>query len=336
MAFIDRLLPPPVGGGFAMEDYWVWGGSVIKGEDGNCHMFVSRWPRNLPFMAAYQTHSEVVRAESETPEGPYVFREVVLDDRGEEHWDGRMTHNPTVHKSGDTLLLFYIGSTYTGPKPDAEELWSGECPKPGESYPRIRIGLATSKSVFGPWERRDVPILLPRPGKWDSTVVTNPAPCVLEDGRILLLYRSNTPDGLRIGAAMAENFESPFERISDDPVLRLEGGDFVEDPCVWRVDDHYEMLAKDMTGGITGEFHAGVHARSTDGLNWKVFDAPKAYSRRVVWDDGTETLQGCLERPQLLVEDGRPTHLFAATGDGPGGFRKSTKTWNMVIPLKAL
>jgi len=191
VAFIDRLLPAPAGGGFAMTDYWVWGGSVVRGEDGNYHMFASRWPKHLPFMAAYQTHSEIVRAESKTPEGPYSFKEVVLGDRGSEYWDGRMTHNPTIHKSGDTFLLFYIGATYTGPKPDEEELVGGECPKPRESYSTIRIGLATAKSVFGPWRRRDEPILSPRPGKWDGTVVTNPAPCVLEDGRILLLYRES-------------------------------------------------------------------------------------------------------------------------------------------------
>ena len=41
-AFIDRLLPAPVGRGFAMKDYWIWDGSVIKGEDGKYHMFGSR------------------------------------------------------------------------------------------------------------------------------------------------------------------------------------------------------------------------------------------------------------------------------------------------------
>ena len=33
MSFSDRLLPAPVGGGFSMEGYWVWCGSVLRGED---------------------------------------------------------------------------------------------------------------------------------------------------------------------------------------------------------------------------------------------------------------------------------------------------------------
>lgn len=47
-----RLGAAPVDGGFAQNDYWVWGSSVIRGEDGNYHMFVSRWPDFLPFQSS--------------------------------------------------------------------------------------------------------------------------------------------------------------------------------------------------------------------------------------------------------------------------------------------
>jgi hypothetical protein len=40
-----------------------------------------------------------------------------------------------------------------------------------------------------------------------------------------------------------------------------------------------------------------------------------------------------VERPQLLIEKGVPTHLFAATADGPGGFYVCENSWNMVVPL---
>ena len=42
-AFIDKLMPAPVDGGFAIEDSWIWGSSVIKGEDGNYHIFADKW-----------------------------------------------------------------------------------------------------------------------------------------------------------------------------------------------------------------------------------------------------------------------------------------------------
>jgi hypothetical protein len=47
--FKERLLPAPLDGGFKMDGYWVWCGSVIKGEDGKYHMFASRWPSTTPF-----------------------------------------------------------------------------------------------------------------------------------------------------------------------------------------------------------------------------------------------------------------------------------------------
>ena len=319
-----------------MEGFWVWCGSVIRGEDDRYHMFAARWPQAYPFFQGYPTTSEVVRAAADTAEGPYAFEEVVLGARGSEYWDGRMTHNPSIHKSGDTYLLFYIGATFAGPSPTPEEITAAGAfcahPKTAEAYGNIRIGLATAKSVLGPWERRDEPVLFPRPGKWDCQLVTNPAPCVLPDGRLLLLYRSNTPEGLRIGVALADDLDSPFRRLRDDPVLVLPEG-FVEDPYVWWEGGHYELIAKDCTGAITGEKGAGVHATAGPDLDFRLSTPPKAYSRRVLWDDGSVTVQGAFERPQLLIQGGRPTHLFAATGDGPGGFN-FTKTWNMCVPLR--
>lgn len=317
-----------------MEDYWVWGASVVKGEeDGRYHMFASRWPKRYPFFNGYIFYSEVVRAVADTPEGPFEFQEVVLKTRGPEFWDGRVTHNPTIHKSGDTYLLFYIGTTYEGEGPAAESLqdpMSREMRKfKSETYSRIRIGLATAKSPAGPWTRRDEPALNPRPGKWDDNVTTNPAPSVATDGSILLVYRSNVSGkGTRLGVAKARAWDQPFERLRDD-YLEFH----VEDPYIWWVDDHYEMIAKDQSGDITGEFQAGIHATSRDGIDWIVSDPPKAYSRLITWDDGTRDNLGSFERPQLLIENGKPMCLYCATGDGPGGFRNATRTWNVATPL---
>jgi hypothetical protein len=203
-----------------------------------------------------------------------------------------------------------------------------------------RIGLATAKSVFGPWTRRDHPVLMPRPGKWDSLMTTNPAPCVKPDGSILLIYKSagDQQDLLRMGVAYARHFDGPYERLSDDMIFRFdETGDHIEDGYVWWAaeQNRYEIIMKDMKGGICGERHAGIHGYSSDGVHWHISEPPLAYSRKIRWEDGSETVQGSLERPQLLFHDGKPTHLFAATADGPGGFHRATTTWNMVIPLKS-
>ena len=280
--------------------------------------------------SGYILHSEVVRAVSDSPVGPFTFAETILPCSSPDAWDGRMAHNPTIRKFGDTYLLYYIGSTYH--HPEGAEDSNAMC---AESYANIRIGLATSTSVFGPWQVHPNPILDIRPGKWDNKIVTNPAPVIRPDGEVLLYYRSNTPHGLRIGIAGADTFDGPYRRLRDNPILVFESGDYIEDPFVWWNLDHYEMLAKDMLGGLTGERHAGAHFYSRNGLDWNLMQPAKAYSRKVVYEGGKVVTLGCLERPQLLFDrQERPSHLFAAAANGPGGFRNADHTWNISIPIK--
>ncbi|GIP33254.1 glycoside hydrolase family protein [Paenibacillus sp. J2TS4] len=332
-----KLLPAPVGGGFKMEGYWVWCGSVIQGEDGRFHLFASRWPKTVPMHPGWIVASEVVRAVSDTPAGPYQFQEVVLPARGAEYWDGRSTHNPHITKHGDTYLLYYMGSTHPLPDPEPGEAFDLQDPRCIVGRANKRIGLATAKSVFGPWERRDAPILNTRPGKFDSFLTSNPAPCVHEDGSVLLIYKARRYEGnihgkMMIGSARAPHYNGPYQVVSENPVFPPEKI-HLEDPFIWKTSTGYEMIAKDMEGHLCGEKLGGIHAYSEDGLDWKLADDPHAYSRNIVWDDGKTRLMGNLERPFLLFQNGKPTHLFAATSNGTKGFHDATETWNMVIPL---
>lgn len=335
--FIERLLPAPRAGGFQRDDWWVWCGSAIRGEDGRYHLFASVWPKTVAFTPNWLTNSRVVRAVADRPEGPYTYAEDVLPPRGDGFWDGKMTHNPTIHRCGSTYLLFYTGTTYDGPIPDgASEKLRHDSTLRRQARANQRIGLATAPSPTGPWTRPDRPILDVRPDKWDALLLTNAAPCVAADGSVLLLYKSTTHDRdtLKYGVARARQFRGPYERVGDAPIKWSDDPKIsYEDAFIWREDGEYRMIFNDMTGRLTGEDHAGGYATSPDGLSWKIGYTPKAYSRRVRWDDGTETVQGSLERPQLLIQDGRPTHLICATADGPGGFARASRTWSVVIPL---
>lgn len=335
----ERMLPAPRNGGFRMEGYWVWCGSVVKGEDGCYHMFASRWSKTLPMHPGWLVGSEIVRAVSDTPEGPYEFQEVVLPARGAEYWDGRSTHNPQIIRHKDRYLLYYMGTTHPLEEPDPKKQ-----PALGLEDPRVivarsnkRVGLAVSKSVLGPWERSDVPVLPVRPGKYDSYLTSNPAPCVRGDGSVLLVYKARRYEGtaygkMTIGVSSAEHFKGPYRVLSEEPVFPPDTF-HIEDPFIWSTNEGYEMIAKDMDGTLCGEQHGGIHAVSPDGLSWALSDRARAYSRTILWDDGTVQKMGSLERPFLLFRDGVATHLFAAVADGPGGFRNASNTWNMVIPL---
>ena len=338
-AFIDRLLPAPFNGGFRDDNYWIWGSSVIRGEDGRYHMFASRWSKDVGF-GNWVSNSEVVRAVSGTPAGPYTFEEVVLPSRGPEFFDGMCTHNPRIVRYRDKFLLYYFGTTYDFPMPDKENPGVGE-ENWAAAWMNKRIGLAISDSVYGPWERADKPVIEPRPGHWDASITSNPAPAVDEkSGKILLMYKSSTNGlvpPLLLGVCMADSPWGKYKRLSEEPVFRFETPDNnridVEDPFIWWTGRQYEAIIKDRSGEICGEEGGGVHAWSPDGVRWNMFEKLKAYSRTILWEDGTQTVQNHFERPFLLIEDGQPTHLFAAVGEGPKAW-DFENTWNMVIPLK--
>ncbi len=338
IAFVDRILSAPKNGGYQDSAYWVWGSSVIKGEDGRYHMFASRWPRNVNF-GNWVTSSEVVHAVADTPVGPYKTVDVALPARGKEYWDGMCTHNPRIVKYKDQYLLYYFGTTYDFEKPTPKDpkVSGGNWVK---AWRNKRIGVAISNSINGPWKRLDKPVIEPRKGHWDASITSNPSPVVNnKTGEILLMYKSSADTSnapLLLGVSKAYKPEGPYERLSEKPILMFEtdANEHIdlEDPYVWWNGEKYEAIIKDRSGIICGEEGGGVHCWSKDGEKWQLFDNPKAYSRSIKWDDGTTSYQNHFERPFLLIEDGVPTHFFAATGNGdrPWSF---DKTWNMVIPL---
>jgi hypothetical protein len=331
----------PRDGGFRMKGYWVWCGSVIKGDDGRYHMFASRWPDDISFHPGWMTSSEVVRAVADRPEGPYTFAEVVLPARGAEYWDGRSTHNPFITRSGDTYLLYYMGSTHPFDDPPRGTIFPLTDPRAIVARSHKRVGLATAKSLSGPWTRRDRPILETKPGTFYSFLTSNPSAVVHGDGSVLLMFKARRYEGtnysaMMLGVARAKHFDGPYEVVGNEPIFSSTRFGEVEDPFIWKTDRGYGLIAKDMTGNLVGEKHAGVYALSTNGVDWKLAPHPKAYTRTITWDDGSRQTMGQLERPFILFDRGRPIMMFAAAGDGPGGFANMTETHNLAIPLEPL
>lgn len=334
-----HMLPAPRAGGFRMEGYWVWCGSVIKGEDGRYHMFASRWPKTQPMHPGWLLQSEVVRAVSDTPEGPYAFQEVVLPARGPEYWDGRATHNPHIMKQGDTYVLYYMGTTNPFADPAPGRRVRHEDPEVTVARSNKRIGVATSKSVFGPWQRFDAPVLDTKPGTFYNFLASNPAPCFHADGSVTLVFKArryNPPPytgalhgPMTLGVAAAPGFAGPYKVLNTAPLFDHE----MEDPFIWEDEAGLHLIAKDMTGEVCGEKFGGAYAHSADGVNWRLEKGKLAYSRTVLWDDGKTRVMSSLERPFLLLEEGRPRCLFFAASDGTDNFLDASDTWNMAIPL---
>lgn len=271
-------------------------------------------------------------------EGPYTYVKTILSKRGAQWWDGRSMHNPRVVRCPEGFAMFYTGITH--PLADVS---SEECPD--LSDPRIlaaragkRIGVALATDLQGPWERLDQPVLPTKPDTFYSFLTSNAAPCVEDDGSVLLVFKARAYDGdvhgpMTLGVARAPSVRGPYEVVS---MIRLNTDVpyTLEDPFCWKTGGQYHMIAKDMSGALCGERQAGIHAVSNNGVDWTLSDPVQAYSRTVPLVQGGTLELGSLERASLVFQDGVATHLAAAAADGPGGFRHATKTWNTVISLK--
>jgi len=339
-------LPTPKNGGFRLEGYWVWDPSLVQASDGKWHLFASRWPKTLPMHPGWLLGSEVVRAEGDRPEGPFTFKEVVFPARGPGYWDGRITHNPrvqTIVEKGQTkYVMFYLGSTHPFGDPKPGETITLNDPKVVVARANKRIGVAVADRPEGPWVRFDQPILPTRPGHFDDFLTSNPAVVFRADGSVYMMYKARRYQGadkdyahgpMTIGAAVAPHYLGPWKYLTDEPLFSPDKVGEIEDPFVYEQEGVLHMIAKDMSGKIGGEAHGGIHAVSRDGVKWELGTRVKAWSRSLVWDDGSTQVMGNLERPYVLFQNGKPTHLLGAVSDGLGGFAHASNTWDIVIPL---
>ena len=311
-----------------------WGGSVVKGEDGRYHMFYARWPKNRGW--AWVTDSEVAHAVSESPFGPYEFKDVALPRRGREYWDGWCTHNPTIHRFGDKYYLYYMGNTGDGvitSSPGKERLnWNHRNNQ--------RIGVAVADSPAGPWMRSDQPLIdiSADEGAIDALMTSNPSVCQRPDGGFLMVYKGvgkafPLPNGGPVVhcVATSDSPTGPFSK-HDQPIFTFAGERFpAEDPCIWYQDGKYRAIVKRIKHEKNKRVFSLVHYDSEDGYIWQPAKHHEISERTVKWEDGSIQQFEHLERPQVYLEDGLPVALMcAADTRDEKGIRHSL---NIQIPL---
>ncbi|MGJ8649024.1 MAG: glycoside hydrolase family protein [Opitutaceae bacterium] len=307
--------------GIAVEEpgYHVWGSSPIIGPEGKTHLFVARWPLSSTFNG-WLTHSEIAHYQGDDPEGPFEFQEVIVQGSGQEgDWDFGAPHNPNVQKVGERYVLTYIANA-GGNK--------------GQRVASQRIGMMVADRLEGPWKKvgDDGLILSPPedPSIWSyqSTVgVNNPALFEYPDGRIFLYYKAmRKGDVRRMGVAIADQIEGPYifsaESLTSNETTIEDGYAFYEDGKVHLLTTHNNA----------GTGYLWV---SDDGVHFS--DPIQGYDRMDHYLDKT-LLQNAkvfrgrkFERPQVLLKDGHPTHLYVASG---ANFNGGQGTYSCVFRIK--
>jgi hypothetical protein len=293
-------------GKMVQEPGWhIWGCSPIVGEDGKVHLFVERWPtKPRGFDAAWRHDSEIAHYVGDTAEGPFKFRDVALKGTGTNTWDRFAPANPCIQKVDGKYVLVYIGNPVGMTK--------GMGAHPGTQ----RIGMAIADSLDGPWRKvgKDGKMLDPSPDPkhWThGAQVVNPA-FLKFNGKYLLYFKGK---GANMGVAVADKLEGPYlhqpNKLSADQQ---------------RVEDGTAFLMDGTVCFVTTD-NAGKHGRGS-GLLWKsddgirFSDAPERgyYPPSHYLPKVERTLMrsyygaGTFQRPQVLMQNGRPTHLYVASG----------------------
>lgn len=287
LPFINRIQPVPKESGFRMDGYWVWGGSMIK-VNGRYHLFASRWVKDKNFPENYRNDSEIVRAISVDPLGPFQFEEVIIGERDSIYWDSNMAHNPTIHKIYDEFVLFYIGSDFDTYRENSKSLLR-------------RVGYATAQHIDGPWIRSEQPLI--------NAESNNPA-ILIDDQSIKMIYR-DAP--LHVFLAETDHLQKPFKMVNDNVWPEHK----IEDFYFFKMDDQYHFICEDNIGGISGHARWGVHLYSENGSDrWKKYDPVVVYNHELIYNNGDTLHCTRRERPQLLIQDGEITHLITGIYDG--------------------
>lgn len=300
--------------GIAVQEpgYTIWGTSPIVDNNGKVHLFTARWPKQYGVDPGWRTHSEIAHYVGDNPEGPFKFSDVALQGTGENTWDKYAPHNPTIHQVGDLYVLLYIANNDDNHRPHP----SNEC-----------IGMAVSKSLYGPWKKVNGDGRILRPPldtaywNFDSRkgvgYVVNPALLPYKGG-FLLYFKTGAKSGVStMGLAVSERLTGPYQQL---PFPVTKNNKIIEDGYAFIYNGEICLLSTDNSGII--EKGGGVLWKSKNGVsfdhNEQGFKLISEYVdpkniKDPKWYYGQRD-EMKFERPQILMIDGKPGYLYVASG----------------------
>ncbi|WP_417444556.1 glycoside hydrolase family protein [Joostella sp.] len=351
------------------EGYFVWGGSVVKGEDGRYHMFYSRWksgPDTDVFSKSWVLESEIAYAVSDKPARDFRYVKTILQGKRFEGdtvaWDSQAVHNPHIKKFKNTYYLYYIAGHDPGEQ--SVESTRGYLDKRSRVQQSQQIGVIKFNTIddllSGNFKRPNTPLISPKT-RVKQNKILNPSPegtkpmpsniitvnpSVVEnpiDGKFILYFKGNLYDpswrGVH-GYAISDNPDGPFEQ-SDKIVFKYTDAEgkiaSAEDPYVWYSpsEEIFYAVFKDFTGAITKSRPGLAILKSKDGIEWEN-DQNKLFSPlEVTLQTGEVVKVSRLERPQLLIDEkGIPIAMYAACALENLNKKNDGSSFNIQIPIE--
>lgn len=184
-------------------------------------------------LADWWNTSVIVSATSSSPAGPYHWdrKSIAIKPRrrGPGRFDSVAVQNPVVVrlKRGAGFVIYYAGSNLTTPH---------------YGMNNSAIMAAFSRSLDGPWEVLDRPVLTPFTSveSWEAGAVCNPAAFVHKDNSVTLAYRGYW-DNNGVAFAWAPSWRGPFSRLYGGSGLFAERPT-LEDPFLFTTPRGFHVL----------------------------------------------------------------------------------------------
>jgi hypothetical protein len=294
-------------------EYYVWGTSVVKWND-KYHAYYSRWQKKYKHKG-WLTYCEIVHAESDNPEGPFEFVNVVLKSENKEGWDINNAHNPYAIVAEGKINLYYIANdighlktSETSETYQSDSLWyennriavrNSQC-----------IGMASASSPEGPFTRTKNPVVKPDNVLFKNIAV-NPA-VVFHNNKYTMIMKGDDvakAKWFRIQlVGDSENPDGPFKFLKKPVYDKAQ----TEDACIWYDQelDNYYMVCHVMGKRDLALFY------SDNGKDWEPHERSVFMKKEFLLEDGTLWKPERLERPFVLTDDtGKPIMLYVAIAD---------------------
>ena len=353
-----HLLPPTRGAGYRGVDGGhntsSWGGAVLKGSDGQYHMWAAEMTEHCG-IGAWIQNSRVIHATSATPGGAYERKDVV--------WEV-FSHEPEVvpGPNGEYIMYYtanersehgWCNCCREGHGPCDGSTGPGDCPggAPGEGHSYMSYTTDPNGNWSAPAQ------LFPDYQGGD----TNFAPLILANGSIISMWRhwGGGNGGSRQFLATASDWKDMSTYVQHETELFPDlGAAGTEDQFMYVDDDgYYHAVFHHMYGSGTKTQWwldaTGGHAFSRDGWSWTYtgvawgnatarYNTPQGQGADITFTDGITTKFTRLERPHLVFKGaqlvGDPIYLTNSaqygTGTNPGsGANNDDQCYTLVQPI---
>ena len=323
----EGRLPQLTKDNILQQDGWyVWGGSVVKGDDNKYYMFYARWSSDcidcdeedrakgrFKNMSGWLKYSEIACAVSEKPNGPFEYAGTVVKGTGKKNaWNRFNAHNPHIKKFDGKYYLYYIATQETPDSSYWKGLIGGQC-----------IGVIKSPSIqdliAGKFKHPEKPIIAPDNIHTFHRAV-NPSVTQGHDGKFYMMFKSYSTRSGRKGhmthwIAKSDSPDGPFVlagNVFEDAKYAA------EDPYFWydKNRNRYYAIIKNWSKDnvLAPQFGALALITSEKGINgWRPAKNRLVSLKEYYTSDGEKVELNNIERPQLLFnEKGEIECLYTA------------------------